>query len=47
VFFWIPAFAGMTAFSMINVAVYNQCKMKNGQWPTINFFFDFSLVIEN
>jgi hypothetical protein len=22
VFFWIPAFAGMTAFAMINVAVY-------------------------
>jgi len=23
VFFWIPAFAGMTAFAMINVAVYS------------------------
>ena len=26
VFIWIPAFAGMTAFAMINVAVYNSHK---------------------
>jgi hypothetical protein len=30
VFFWIPAFAGMTAFAMINVAVY-KCQMTQSQ----------------
>jgi hypothetical protein len=32
VFFWIPAFAGMTPFAAINVAVYSLWKMEVGRF---------------
>ena len=32
VFFWIPAFAGMTCFVVINVAVYKNGVLKFGIW---------------
>ena len=39
VFFWIPAFAGMTAIAMINVAVYRLLRKsidtEEGRWQEI------------